>query len=161
MKIVPAGRRSLLPVILAVIATGCTAVPPLQPANLQAPGWKVQEIQALWRPRTGAPELIGDLLVAANPDTGEHLVQFSKQGLPIVTTQVADDCWQVSSPLSPGIHLGRLPAPGRVLWFQLDALPPRHTTSPPWRLQTHLPSGGWRLVNDRTGESLEAGAPLP
>ena len=121
----------------------------------------MREISALWRPRTGAPELIGELLVAANQDTGERLVQFSKQGLPIVITQISDHRWQVSSPLSPGIHLGRLPAPGRVLWFHLDALPPTQNAPPPWRLVTNLPAGGWRLVNDRSGESLEAGPSPP
>jgi hypothetical protein len=163
MKPASGGPSVLMAVIAALSGTlgGCTSIAPLPPVDPHAPGWQVREVSAVWRPRRGAPELIGELLFAANPTSAARLVQFSKQGLPLVTAQVATNGWEISSPLSPGGHRGRLPAPGRVLWFQLDALPPGSKPASPWRLLSESPVGGWTLVNDRTGESLEVVVPPP
>jgi len=44
--------------------------------------------------------------------------------------------------------------PSRVLWFQLDALPPQAPLAEDWILETR-PDGIWVLENHRTGERLE------
>ena len=126
--------------------------------NLAAPGWTVQEAQAVWRPKRAAPELIGELLVATNPD-GSRLVQFSKQSLPLVTAQVATNGWNLSSPLRPGRFGGTHTPTCRVPWFQLTELPP--TNGPrarPWSLSRST-GGTWRLANESTGEFLEGVSP--
>ena len=138
------------------LLAGCAA-PRLPPADFAQPGWRVQETQAVWRPRHDAPELVGELLVAVRDD-GSRVVQFSKQSLPMVTARSATNGWRLTSPLRAGAYAGRPPPTDRVPWFQLDALPPHATTSPRWDL-TRTAEGGWKLSNPRTGEMLEAGAP--
>lgn len=139
------------------LLAGC-AGPELPPVNLAAPGWRVQETQAVWRPKRAAPELIGELLVATNPD-GSRLVQFSKQSLPLVTAQVATNGWSISSPLRKGRFGGTHTPTYRVPWFQIAELPP--TVGPRerhWTLSVST-DGTWRLANESTGESLEGVAP--
>ena len=138
------------------LLAGCAA-PRLPPADFAQPGWRVQETQAVWRPRRDAPELVGELLVAVRDD-GSRVVQFSKQSLPLVTARSATNGWRLTSPLRSGAYAGSPPPTDRVPWFQLDALPPHATTSPRWDL-TRTAEGGWTLSNPRTGEMLEAGAP--
>ncbi len=151
------GVRWSLPLVVGALLSGCAA-PRLAPADLSAPGWRVQEVPAVWRPRRDAPELIGELLVATHPG-GDRLVQFSKQALPVVTAQVAEGGWVLSSPLRRGRFGGRRNPTDRVPWFRLSGLPPgAEAGSGRWRL-TPLPDGAWRLSNDRTGESLEGVAP--
>ncbi|HTH47681.1 MAG TPA: hypothetical protein VMB21_09245 [Candidatus Limnocylindria bacterium] len=142
--------------LLGLLA-GC-AGPELPPVNLAAPGWHVSEAPAVWRPKRAAPELIGELLVATNPD-GSRLVQFSKQSLPLITAQVATNGWNISSPLRSGRFGGTHTPTTRVPWFQITELPPTHDpVSPPWQLHTET-NGAWKLTNGRTGESLEGVAP--
>lgn len=150
------GSRSLCLTGALCLSAGC-ATPRLPPADFAQPGWRVQETQAVWRPGRDAPELVGELLVAVRDD-GSRVVQFSKQSLPMVTAQSATNGWRLTSPLRAGDYAGSPPPTDRVPWFQLDALPPRATTSPRWDL-TRTAEGGWKLTNPRTGEVLEAGAP--
>ncbi len=141
----------------AALLAGCSG-PRLAPVDLSAPGWRVQEVAAVWRPRREAPELAGELLLAAHP-SGERLVQFSKQALPLVTAQVATNGWGLSSSLRAGRFGGRARPTERVPWFQLTNLPP---AVPPatswWRLDTTA-EGHWRLTHERTGETLEGMVP--
>jgi hypothetical protein len=151
-----AGRGTWLSLLGFLLAAGCASSRPLPPVDLQAPGWTVQETAAVWKPRQEAPELLGELLVAHHPD-GSRFVQFSKQGLPVVTAQLTPNFWQISSSLRKGRYGGRRPAPGQILWFRLESLPPDSPWPTPWQL-TRDPSGSWTLLQTRTGERLEGAA---
>lgn len=145
-----------LGLLLALLATGCVA-PRLAPVDLAAPGWRVQETQAVWCPRAGAPELLGELLVATHPD-GRRLVQFSKQNLPLVTAQMDPGGWALSSSLRKGRFGGKGRPTTRVPWFQLAELPPAapHEHSGWRRTESAV---GWRLAHPGTGEYLEGAGP--
>lgn len=149
------GPLSLLLLLLA--AGGCATATALPPVDLSRPGWNVREIPALWRPQRGAPELAGELLVAVNG--GDRVIQFSKQGLPVVTAVVMSNRWQVTSALRAGTFGGRLPAPTRLPWFAVDGSPPRGLIPAPWTLHESGTDAGWTLVNPRTGESIDVGSP--
>ena len=144
--------------MVGLLLSGCMTAPALPPVDLSQPGWDVRESPALWRPRRDAPELAGELLVAVHGK--DRLVQFSKQGLPVVTAVVTSNRWQVTSALRAGTHGGRLPAPAGVLWFAVDASPPTTRLERPWRLDEEGPEDRWRLTNTRTGEFLEV-VPTP
>lgn len=136
--------------------TGCMG-PHLSPIDLREPGWLVTESQVVWRPRRDAPELVGELMVATNPD-GRRLVQLSKQSLPLITAQESVQGWNLSSTLRRGRFGGPLPATDRVPWFQFSTLPPTPPASFRWNLERHT-NGWWRLSNLKTGERVEAGVP--
>ncbi len=141
---------------LVFFVTGC-AGPSLPPVDLAAPGWTVRETAALWRPKAGAPELAGELLVAAHPD-GRRYVQFSKQSLPLVTAQSGPAGWNLASPLRQRRFGGRGRPLDRVPWFHVDALPPSAPVSTRWQLTAHA-DGSWRLEWPSRGEFLEGVAP--
>ncbi len=147
-------RFGVLPLLLPLLA-GCVA-PQLAPADLARSGWRIQETAAVWRPQRAAPELIGELLVAAHPD-GSRFVQFSKQTLPLVTAQSATNGWRLSSSLRRSVYGGGPPPTDRVPWFQLDRLPPVSPSSERWQLTTNA-DASWQLLNPRTGETLESAA---
>lgn len=150
------GPGAWVPLLVLLLSTGCVSTRSLPPVDLQAPGWTIQETAAAWKPRREAPELLGELLVAHHAD-GSRFVQFSKQGLPIVTAQLTPERWQITSSLRKGRYGGRRPAPGQILWFRLDSLPPNAPWPTPWQL-TQDPSGSWNLLQTRTGERLEGAA---
>ena len=148
---------TFLMTVAAAMLTACSG-PRLAPVDLSAPGWRMQEVAAVWRPRREAPELAGELLLATHP-SGERLVQFSKQALPLVTAQVATNGWAISSSLRAGRFGGRTRPTERVPWFQLTNLPPAAPRpASRWRLDTTA-EGHWRLNDARTGETLEGMVP--
>src|SRR5213593_2130154 len=70
--------------LVSVLGCGaCRTAPPLAPANLSEPGWRIREGQAVWRPKIEAPEIAGELLVATHPN-GQTFLQFTKTPLPLV-----------------------------------------------------------------------------
>lgn len=138
--------------VVACLTTGCVA-PRLAPADLTEPGWRVQEVPAVWCPKRGAPELTGELLLASHPD-GRRLVQFSKQSLPLVTAQMDARSWCISSSVRSGRWGGALPPTDRVPWFLFTELPPARVASPRWNLSV-APDGTWRLVSLAKGEFVE------
>jgi hypothetical protein len=143
----------------ALVTAGCLATgPKLAPLNLSEPGWRLQETAAVWIPKTDGPQLVGELLVALHPD-GRRWIQFSKQTMPVVSARQTPEAWEISSSLSNARHSGRGQPPARVLWLQLDGLPPGRVTSP-WSLENRA-DGSWRLSNPRTGESLDAAPAAP
>ena len=81
-------RGVFLCVLIAVLATGCRTAPPLPPADFSAPGWRVQQGQAVWKPSSSRPELAGDLLLATNAN-GNFFIQFSKIPFPLVTALIS------------------------------------------------------------------------
>ena len=142
------------------LSSGCRTVT-LPPTDLAAPGWQIRETAAVWRPRAAAPELAGELLVAKHPD-GSQFVQFSKQGLPLVTARTTTNAWEITSTLRSSGWSQRLRStgpPDRVPWFHLRELPPEAPLHSRWQLQ-NFANGRWQLLNPRTGESVE-GVPAP
>ena len=147
-------RPGVLPLLLmAVLAAGCRTAPPLPAADFSAPGWRVQQGQAVWKPSPSRPELAGDLLLATNAN-GNFFVQFSKTPFPLATAQVSGGQWQIEFGANKFSRQGRGTPPDRFAWFQL----PRALLGTPaggnWKF-AHPNSSSWRLENLRTGETLE------
>lgn len=160
--------RSLLAAFALVALLGCRTIAPLPPVDLSQPGWTVRTGQAVWRPQRGAPELAGDLLVAAHAD-GRTFAQFSKTPFPLVVAQTTPAGWQIH--FAPNNRTLRAPGPPppRFLWLHLAAAllngvpPPVHVEAgvPPVEARASdpappaPPAGTWRWVNRATGETLE------
>ena len=146
-------RGAFLSLLIAVLAAGCRTAPPLPPADFSAPGWRVQQGQAIWKPSSSRPELAGDLLLATNAN-GNFFVQFSKIPFPLVTAQTSGDQWQIEFGADRFSWHGRGSPPDRFAWFQL----PRELLGPnlkgTWHFQNPM-TNSWRLENTRTGETLE------
>lgn len=157
---------SLLTLGALILGAGCrTTAPALGPVDLESGGWEVAEVPAVWRPRRGAPELTGELLLARAP-SGDRLVQFSKQGLPVVSALVRSNRWQITSSLQPGRYTGRLPLRRAVLWLMLERLPPNspaasRAAAGGWRLVPGSAATSWLLTNSVSGETLEGFGPTP
>jgi hypothetical protein len=129
----------------------CTAKKTLFTAS--GPGWRVQEGQALWRPRRGFPELGGDLVVATD-EHGRCLLQFSKTPLSLVSVQTTPTQWLIQfPPRGLGFSGGRRP-PARFAWLYLRAALAGEQLPSALHFETK-PDGGWRLENTRSGETLE------
>jgi len=153
----PGLARSLPGWLLALLLLSGCVTPRLAPVDFAAPGWRVQEAQAVWCPRSEAPELIGELLLATHPD-GRRLVQFSKQNLPLVTAQEDSEGWVLSSSLRKGRFGGKGRPTQRVPWFQIATLPPGAPgADSDWRLTKS--ATGWRLAHPSTGEYVEGARP--
>jgi hypothetical protein len=141
---------SLLP-ILALLLSGCSSTP-LAPANLSAPGWIVQQGQAIWKPTATRPEIAGDLIMATNTD-GDCFIQFTKTPFTIATAQIAANRWQLQFSNDQYSWRGNNPPPNRFVWFQL---PPALLGAPiaaNWQFQST--TNGWQFTNSHTGETLE------
>lgn len=137
---------------LLLFGTGCRMVPRLSPVDFSAEGWKVQQGQAVWKPKKDAPELAGDLLVATNPKTGRKLIQFTKTPMPFVIAQTTTNSWQIEIPVQKRFYSGYGKPPARLSWFLLPNLlqggpPPEH-----WTFENK--DGGWKLEKD-SGEWIE------
>jgi hypothetical protein len=149
-------QPGVLPLFLmAVLAAGCRTAPPLPPADFSAPGWRVQQGQAVWKSSSSRPELAGDLLLATNAN-GNFFVQFSKVPFPLATAQISGGQWRIEFGADEFAWQGRGAPPDRFAWFQL----PRALLGAPagghW-IFTHPAPSSWRLENPRTGETLEGG----
>lgn len=139
-------RVTWLPAITAsllALCAGCRTSHPFPPLDVSAPGWRVQEGQAVWKPPGKRPELAGDFLVATNQN-GNFFVQFSKTPFPLVTAAMTGADWQIQFGANTYSWHGRGKPPQRFVWFKLPAA--LWTAPGPGRL--------W-LDNPRTGETLE------
>ncbi len=143
------------PIMLALtlLLAGCRTGPSLAPADLSAPGWHIRRGQALWQPKTDAPELAGNLLVASNP-SGEDFIRFSKDPLEIVLARRNRDGWQLEIPAFGKSYSGPGRAPRRIGWFQLADTVLHGSTAPGWTW-SDLDDGRWQFTNARTGERME------
>ena len=61
------------------------------------PGWRIQQGQALWRPKQGLPEFGGDLILASDAN-GRCLLQFDKTPLSLVFAQTTPTRWFIRFP---------------------------------------------------------------
>jgi hypothetical protein len=135
-----------------IFLCGCQSIP----QNLfivSGPDWHVQQGQALWTPRRGAPQFGGDLVLATD-NNGRAYIQFAKTPLPIVTVQTTPTDWTLDFQKLGGFWKGHQPAPTRTIWLYLpDALAGKPLPKPlHFEQQTN---GNWRLENQKTGEILE------
>jgi hypothetical protein len=149
-----ARAAAALTVASAVLFAGCHTTVPLPQADPDSPAWRLTESPAVWRPALHSPELAGELLVANGPDSA-RVVQFSKQGLPMVAAQVTPERWRLTSSLRPRAYTGRMPPRRAVLWLVLDGLPPSARAPAPWLMTTNPATSSWRLTHPGTGEFLE------
>lgn len=136
-----------------IVCAGCRTTHPLPPADFSAPGWHVQQGQAVWKPSASRPEVAGDLLLATNVN-GNFFIQYSKIPFPLVMAQVSGGQWQIQFGADKYSWHGHGTPPNRSGWFQL----PRALLDPnlggSWQF-THVETNSWRLQNSHTGETLE------
>lgn len=120
--------------------------------DISAPGWSTREAAALWRPDSRSPELAGELSIATRAD-GSRLVQFSKQGVPVVIARTGPAGWDIGSPFREQSRggAGRPPA---WSWFLIDGFPPSQPADKKWSLKVES-DGRWILENSKRGERLE------
>jgi hypothetical protein len=141
-------------VLLAILllGDGCqTAATSLFTAS--GPGWRLQQGQALWRPRRGFPELAGDLLLASHQD-GRCLIQFAKTPVTLVFAQTAGAHWLIRFPAGRRSFTGHRRPPARFAWLYLQSALSGEQLPAPLRFERKS-DGGWRLENTRSGETLE------
>ncbi len=146
-----AGFGALLVMLAGIIS--CRTASPLPPADLSAPGWRVMQGQALWKPSRQHAELAADLMVATNT-TGDYLVQLTKDPFPLVTAEVVGGQWQIQFQAGRYSRSGHGPPPARFPWFQLPRALRGAAPGPDWRFEW-LNTNAWRLENPETGERLE------
>jgi hypothetical protein len=136
-----------------MLGVGCRTATPLPPADFSAPGWRVQQGQAVWKPSFNRPELAGDLLLATNAN-GNCFIQFSKMPFPLATAQISGGQWQIEFGADKYSWQGRGTPPDRFVWFQLPRELLDANTAGNWKF-AHPAFLSWRLENPRTGETLE------
>ena len=139
--------------ILSGLGAACRSLPLLPPADLSAPGWRLQPGQAVWKSGENQPELAGELLLATNA-RGDCFVQFSKTPFTLATAQVANDRWQIQFGSGEYERRGRGRPPHRFVWFQVPRAVAGSSAGGDWRFE-RLATNSWRLENRRTGEWLE------
>jgi len=138
--------------LLTVVLTGCSTAP-FHPVDLQQPGWKVYQGQAVWQRPQAAPDIAGDVLLALRP-TGDAFVQFGKNGFPLLVAQSAPNHWQVELPTQNQRYSGGGLPPRRLLILYLPRALEGQALPAGWAWSTST-NGGWRLENRRSGEYLE------
>ena len=138
---------------IAMFSSGCRTTTGASLFTAAGPGWRVQEGQALWRPRRGYPELAGDL-VAVSDQNGRCLLQFSKTPLTLVSAQVTSTNWLIQFPPQEMSFAGRGKPSTRFLLLFLPAALAGEPLPDRLRFETK-PDKSWRLENVGSGESLE------
>jgi hypothetical protein len=137
---------------VVIFFCGCASTPK-NLFTVSGPGWRIQQGQALWTPRKGAPQFGGDIVLATDAN-GRSFVQFEKMPLSLVTVQITPTDWVLNFSQLGGFWKGHQPAPARTIWLYLpDAL-----AGKPLPKAFHFeqkPDGGWRIDDVKTGESLE------
>jgi hypothetical protein len=152
-----AGRLGRLTVgsvllVILVLCGGCqTATKPL--FVVSGSGWRVEEGQALWRPRRGMPELGGEL-VRASDGQGRCLIQFAKTPMSLVSAQTTSNRWLIQFPPRGWAFGGRGRGPTRFTWLYLERALTGEELPGQLRFE-RKEGGGWRLENTGTGESVE------
>ena len=135
------------------LGSGCCSPRESDLFTTRGPGWRVQEGQALWRPRRAMPELGGDIVMASNAD-GRCVIQFTKTPLPLVLAQTSRTNWLIEFPPRQMGFKGRGSPPKRFAWLYLHAALEGDPLPPVFHFQ-RKPDGGWRLEDTHSGESVE------
>jgi hypothetical protein len=146
-------RPHIIFAVAVLLCVSCRTAAPLPPADFSAPGWHVQQGQAVWKPAKSRPELAGDLLVATN-NSGDYMIQFSKTPFMLATAQVASNTWRIQFGNGQFSWSGHGNPPARFSWFQLPRCLNGAPPARPWKV-SRKPDDSWHLENPRTGEALE------
>lgn len=146
---------SLPALLLLMLCAGCRTANPLPPADFSAPGWRIRQGQAVWKPSANRGELAGDLLLATNTN-GNFFVQFSKTPFPLAAAQTSGDLWQIQFGTDEFSWHGRGTPPDRFVWFQLPHALLGANLYGNWHFK-NVTTNSWRLENPHTGEILEGG----
>jgi hypothetical protein len=137
---------------IAVLVTSCRTIPPLPPANLSEPGWKLHQGQALWRSSKDAPEIAGEILFATHP-SGRTVLQMTKNPIPFVSVQTSGDSWQIEFVPQQRRFSGKGIPTTRLIWIHLARA--LSGTKPPEPLKfERVEPHGFKLENPKTGESI-------
>jgi hypothetical protein len=147
-------RRLLLSSLLLSLAFFCgcqTSTQSLFIAN--GPGWHIQQGQALWRPKSSAPEFGGDLVLARD-DAGRCVIQFDKTPMAILFVQTTTNRWLIRFPQRDLGFSGRGEGWTRFAWLYLPAALDGRPLPKDFEFD-RKPDGGWRLENSSTGETVE------
>ena len=142
-----------LPLVMGLLLFSGCATETNTLFTVSGPGWHVQQGQALWTPKKGAPQFGGDLVVASDGN-GQTLVQFEKMPMSLVAAQTTPKEWLLRFPQGGGLWKGHEPAPTRTIWLHLANTLAGKPVPKPLKF-TQEPNGNWRLENPKTGESLE------
>lgn len=149
-------RRPLLWLALAAAVfcwCGCHTSSAGRVLAVSGPDWRTQEGQALWRPSRHRAELGGDLILARSVD-GSCVMHFDKTPLPVLVAQTTRTNWLIDFPAKRLCFTGRGKPPKRFAWLYLPAALAGQPLPAPFHFE-RKPDGGWRLENQRSGESLE------
>ena len=138
---------------LLLFTSGCRTRHLFPAADLESPGWKVQQGQAIWKPTRTRPALAGELLLATHTN-GDSLLQFDKLPFPLVSARVSGDRWQIRFGSDISAWHGRGKPLQRFVWFQLPQALAGEPVKGNWHYIQH-DDGSWQFNNSRTGESLE------
>lgn len=139
--------------LLLAIVAGCRTAPPLPPADFSAPGWRVQQGQAVWKPSARRAEFAGELLLATNAN-GNFFIQFSKMPFTLATAQKSGGEWRIEFGAGKYSRRGHGAPPERFVWFQLPRVLLDAHPGGDWKI-TRAETNSWRLKNPRTGEILD------
>jgi hypothetical protein len=139
--------------LLMVVGVSCRSVPSLPPADLSAPGWRLRQGQAVWKPAANKPELAGELLLATRTN-GDFLIQFTKTPMSLAAAQFVGGRWQIEFGNHDYVRRGHGQPPARFVWFQLHHALAGAGLSSDWHIR-HTATNAWKLENTRTGEMLE------
>lgn len=158
MSVERSSPRLNVVVLLAAlqIATGvcisCRTNPPTVPIDFSAPGWRVRQGQAVWKPKNGESEIAGELLLATRTN-GDCYIQFTKTPFVLVDATSADNHWRIDFMGNEHRQRGRGTPPERYSWFELPralaGVEPHHG----WQFAST--NEMWSLERPRTGERLE------
>ena len=128
-------------------------MPPLPPADLQAPGWSVRQGQAVWTSAKGKDDVAGEILLATRA-RGECFVQFAKPPFTLATARAEAGGWSVELASARRQFCGRGPGPVRFVWFALAEACCGRVVGGGWSFEARRGTG-WCLTNALTGEMLE------
>jgi hypothetical protein len=138
---------------IVMFSPGCRTTAGISLFTTSGPGWRMQEGQALWRPRRGMPELGGDLVMASCGD-GRCAIEFAKTPISLVSAQTTRTNWLIQFPAGQMNFAGRRQPPVRFAWLYLHTALAGEPLPKPLRFE-RKPDGNWRLENTRSGETLE------
>jgi hypothetical protein len=140
-------------IVIAPLLTSCRTTNPTPVVDVSAPGWRVVQGQAIWKPTKDRPELAGDLLLATNVN-GNFFVQLIKNPFPLVTAESIDGQWHIEFGVDEYSRSGRGKPPKRFVWFQLPCALREGKTIGNCRFD-NVTTNSWRIENMHTGETLE------
>jgi hypothetical protein len=146
-------RSSGAAVLLGILLSSCRTDEPIQRADFSAPGWHVQQGQAVWKPYYSRVELTGDLLLATNVN-GDFFVQLTKNPFPVVTAQNVNGYWRIEFGAEESSWHGQHEPPARFAFFQLPGALLGGKIAGNWHFQS-VTTNFWRLENRQSGEYLE------